>query len=156
MIRRSLRKADVLTGLAIALAGAGLLAATGQIRITEAGLIGPRFVPQIVCVLLILGGLWLALRPNGVAGESGSARPWRALILLAIGFAYAALVPLIGYLLATALAAGAGFALFGQRGWRQILIASVAAAAVFHIVFIEVLGLFMPRGRWLDLLNALG
>ena len=151
-----LRNPDLWTGLIIAMVGAGLLAASFDIRITEVGLIGPRFVPQVVCVLIVAGGLILALRPSADGGDGGPAVPWRAALLIGIGLAHVWLVPRVGYATATVVVAGATFMLFGQRDWRVVSGGAVIAGFAFHFLFIELMGVFMPAGRWFDLARMIG
>ncbi|QPH54623.1 tripartite tricarboxylate transporter TctB family protein [Pontivivens ytuae] len=150
-----IRSADFWTGLCLAVVGAALLLLTYDIRLTEAGLIGPRFVPQAVCVLLIAGGLALAFGPTSPGGEAGPALPWRAAALVAVGIGHVVLTPLIGYLATSAAVAGAAVVLFGARDWRVILATMLALPLALHLIFIELMGVFMPRGRWFDLLALL-
>ncbi len=151
-----LRNPDLWTGLVLAVIGAGFLTASFDIRITEAGLIGPRFVPQVVCGLVVASGLILALGRRTAGGESGPALPLRAALLIAIGLVNVWLVPRVGYAAATMLVAGSVFALFGQRDWRVIAGGAVVSGVAFHLLFIELMGVFMPAGRWFDLARMIG
>lgn len=154
-----LARADVWSGFALALLGLGLFWLSQDIRVTEVGLIGPRFVPQVVSVLMVLGGLTLALSrgqgPSNEASPTSNPVPWRAACLIVIGLMHVFLTPLIGYLATSALVAATGLALFGVRDWRVLLAGTLALPLIVHMVFIELMGVFMPQGRWFDLLALL-
>lgn len=147
---------DRWAGAALAALGAGLLALTFAIPSTEAGLIGPRLVPRAVAALIVAGGLALVLRPRPVAGGDGPARPAAALAVPALGLAYVWALPWVGYLIATALAAAAALVLFGLRRPGVVVAAAAGIAAGLHLVFAEAMGLFLPRGRLIDLALLLG
>ena len=163
------RRADLWTGLAIAAAGATLFWLTLGIRETEEGIVGPRFVPQVVTALMALGGLALAAasrrgaavpsvpkapdpRPNAAPdpSEAPPSAPLRAMVVPVLGLGYVALLPLVGYLAATFAAAWAALVLFGGRPRRTAPIAAGLALAL-HAAFALGMGLHLPRGRLLDL-----
>ena len=151
-----LYRADTWFGLALAAVGVGLFWLTQDIRITEVGLVGPRFVPQVVSVLLTVGGLALMISANGQSGDMKRNAPWRAAGLVVIGLAHVYLTPLIGYLATSALVAAATLALFGIRDWRVLAAGTLALPLIMHLTFIELMGVFMPRGRWFDVLALFG
>lgn len=107
--------------------------------------LGPKAVPLLAAALIGAGGLWLAVRPRrearwpapGVLGRIG---------LVAGSFGvYAAVLPVLGFLLATTLEMSALSRLFGGR-W----VASVAAAFGFSValyaLFVYALALPLPIG----------
>ncbi|WP_375573971.1 tripartite tricarboxylate transporter TctB family protein [Ahrensia marina] len=148
-------RADTWAGLFLAILGIGLFWLTRDVRITEAGLIGPRFVPQVVSVLLAVGGLTLVFG-NTESNDSGvSPAPLRAVSLILIGVAHVYLTPRIGYLATSALIAASTLALFGVRDWRILLAGTLALPLIMHLAFIELMGVFMPRGRWFDVLSLI-
>ena len=160
------RRADMLAGLLVAVAGASLFGLTFQIRETEAGLIGASFFPRVASGVLVALGLVLivsARRPSlGSAAEAMSpavgsdaaeadtvASLIRVLALPAVGLAYVAAMPWIGYLLATLVGGWAALLLFGARPGRAAALA-LAAALAMHLLFAGAMGLFLPRGRLID------
>ncbi|MBO6673728.1 MAG: tripartite tricarboxylate transporter TctB family protein [Rhizobiales bacterium] len=147
---------DTWTGLCIALLGFGLFWLSLDIRITEIGLIGPRFVPQVVSVLLVLGGAALVFSGGSEEGEGDAQRPVLALGLIGIGLLHVVLTPRIGYLATSAFVAGFTLALFGVRDWRVLGAGMLALPVLLHLVFLELMNVFMPRGRWFDLLSLFG
>lgn len=64
---------------------------------------------------------------------------------------YVQLIHLVGYLLATFLIMLAVFWTFGLRKPLQMIILSAAAAVVLQMIFVKLLGLYMPAGRLVDL-----
>ena len=181
------RDGDLWAGLAVAFLGAALLALTFRIRLTEAGLVGPRFVPQVVAGLLVAGGLALALRPRSggaavpedvpaddaapaplsppgeegppagsATGDGAPTSPLPALALPVMGLLYVAAIPWVGYLAATLPAAAAALWLFGARRPVFALLAALGLTAAMQAVFVELMGVFLPRGRLLDLAAWLG
>ena len=150
------RNPDLWTGLILAIVGSGFLAASFDIRITEDGLIGPRFVPQVVCGLVVASGLILALGGGTVRGQRGPVVPWRAALLIGIGLANVWLIPRVGYAAATMLVSAATLTLFSRRDWRVVTGGAVMSGVAFHVLFIELMGVFMPHGRWFDLARMIG
>lgn len=165
-----LRSADLWTGLAIALAGLFLFWMTFGFAMTEEGLVGPRFAPRVISGGLVLGGLILALTaglrggplpnpPPGAASavpEAGAsaatARVFLAVAaIVAIGLCYAFGIARAGYDISTFLAAAAVLTVFGVRGPLRIFAVALGLTVVMHVLFLGLLGLYMPTGRWIEL-----
>lgn len=95
--------------------------------------------------------------PSGpVGGQLPSPDPvlrhLRALGVAAIGFAYLAIAPELGYLAAVTLLVAATARCYGQPfSWRMLAIAA-CGATVLWLVFARLLGLAMPSSPWLRLL----
>jgi hypothetical protein len=155
------RRPDLWAGLLVAAAAATLFVLTGAIRETEEGIVGARFVPRVVCGLLILGGLVLAAgtlrRPDGGRAaaddgeDDGPPSVARALALPGLGLLYVAAIPWIGYIAATLPAAMAALRLLGMRGAARTALVAAALTALSWLAFAQGMGLFLPRGRLLDL-----
>lgn len=148
-------RADTWAGFFLAILGTGLFWLTQDVRITEAGLIGPRFVPQVVSALLVAGGLALVFGKTESRDSGVSPAPLRAVGLILIGLAHVYLTPRVGYLATSTLVAAATLTLFGVRDWRVLFAATLALPLVMHLAFIELMGVFMPRGRWFDVLSLI-
>ncbi|MDB5641769.1 MAG: tripartite tricarboxylate transporter TctB family protein [Hyphomicrobiales bacterium] len=126
--------------------------------------VGPAGLPKIYAVLLggfsaLLMVRALMLRP-AVAGKSRSgAEEWfalrRGLGMLAIGAAYVALVPWLGYPLAIALVIGAA-SLYGggQISLRLAVIAALGALGLWF-VFVFLLHIGQPAGIWPDVIQGM-
>lgn len=161
----SVRSSDHWTGLVIAISGVALFAMTFNFTITEEGLVGPRFGPRVISGLLVLGGVLLAASPwlsprmpdedHRSAGADDEPRSLRVLPvvlgLILVGFAYAFMTRKVGYDLSTFAAAWAVLAIFRVRSVFRITAVAAGLALAMHVLFLEVMGLFMPDGRWIDL-----
>lgn len=117
---------------------------------------GPRIVPLLAAVTIAAAGLALVrpAPPTG-AGEGAGDPTAPVILLLGVAILYVIAIDCVGYLVATALAAPAAFALFGMRRPLLLLSAAIAVPLVLHAVFFRLLGVFPPLGRWFDLLDHL-
>lgn len=154
MVARALRSPDLWTGIVLMLVGFLFLAGTAEIVLSEEGLIGPRFVPQIVSSLLVaLGGAlaWSGARSAvPVLGEAGPALPWRAAVVVLIGIFYVQAFMAVGYFLSTIFATAAALLLFGVRRPLSLMLGSILVAIVWYITFVRLMGVFDPPGRLLS------
>ncbi|MGP1396665.1 MAG: tripartite tricarboxylate transporter TctB family protein [Inquilinaceae bacterium] len=146
-----LRSPDLWVGLTVAATGLFLLTATADIRVDEAGLVGPRLVPRIVCGAAIGLGLMLAVAAMVGAGKRAArggdtALPLRAAAVVGLGLLYVPLLGAFGYFIATVIAAAAIFRLFGTRRLVPLCLGALATAALWYLVFIRVMGVFDPPG----------
>lgn len=162
-------------GLAIALVGLASAVAVLSIGGWGSGAWGPRTVPLLASLLLVLCGVADALSPPRlpVAGggvvranegdppgtahdgsrDGSLAGDWRVAALLGLAVLYVLAIDRIGYLAATALISPCGFALFGVRRPLTLLAAALVVPLVLHVIFFRLLGVFPPFGRWFDLLD---
>ena len=147
---------ELVLALAVVAFGAAVVWQTTQIRVTPAySQVGPRVIPYIVGVGLVLLGAWLAVEAAtgrggpAVSDDSEDADPslptdWRVVGLLAVALTvYGLLIEPAGFVLASALLfAGAAFAMGSRR---------IARDAVIGVLFALVLYLGFTRGIDLDL-----
>jgi putative tricarboxylic transport membrane protein len=124
--------------------------------------IGPGFYPSLVltfmaavCALLVLQDL-IAQRRMPVAAADAAAQPRRAYGLVAASFAvtaaYIAVLPLLGFRIATILFVAA-FQLVLERPatlrqWAMLVLIAVGTSLVTHFVFEKYLSVLLPRGTW--------
>lgn len=121
----------------------------------SANVVGPRAFPYAVGVLLI--GAAVALAVGLARGRHGHAEEgedvdadattdWLTVVKLVGSFAALVLLvePLGWPIAATVLFAGTAWAL-GARIWRAALVGAVLSVLT-HVLFVEVLGLFLPAG----------
>jgi hypothetical protein len=124
--------------------------------------IGPGFYPTIVlvfmaaiCALLVAQDAAAQRRPRA-AGEISEQQPRPAYGLVLAAFlivaAYVALLPQIGFRLATVLFVGAFQGAIERpstlRAWIGLVIVAVLTSAVTYYVFDQYLSVLLPRGRW--------
>jgi hypothetical protein len=127
--------------------------------------IGPGFYPTLVltflavtCALLVVQDALAQRRPAAPATEAQTVPdgPPRAYGLVAAAFvtvaAYIALLPLLGFRIATALFV-AVFQLVLERPstprqWTALLGIAIVTSAVTYVVFEKYLTVLLPRGAW--------
>ena len=123
--------------------------------------VGPGFYPRIVFLfmalasaILVAQGLVAGSRARGTTTRK--ARPAHAYRLVALAFAivaaYVALLPLLGFRIATA-AFVAAFQFTVERpadvrGWAMVLAVALGTSLITHLVFEQYLLVLLPRGSW--------
>lgn len=125
--------------------------------------VGPGFYPAIVLsfmaaasALLVLQDL-LSRRAPAAAGAPESPRRNYRLVVIAfvIVGGYVALLPLLGFRVATALFVGALQAALGRprtvRQWGTLAAIALGTAAVSYFIFERYLLVLLPRGAWTGL-----
>ncbi|OAN76283.1 hypothetical protein A8B78_02010 [Jannaschia sp. EhC01] len=121
-------------------------------------MVGPRSVPAIAAGFIGLGGLAILLSPLlGRAPGIGIGKPHRvlAIVLPAAVLAMFAvwLWGAVGWTLAALMVAPAFFAIFGARGWRELILFPSALVGILYLIFFQLLGLWHGTG-WL--IRAMG
>ena len=125
--------------------------------------IGPGFYPALVlgflaitCALLVLQDAMAQRRASSTAAQATVTEPRRAYGLVAGAFlvvaAYIALLPLLGFRIATVLFVAA-FQLTLEvprtiRQWAVLIALAVGAAALTYVAFERYLTVLLPRGAW--------
>ncbi len=124
--------------------------------------IGPGFYPALVlvfmaltCVLLVLQDV-IAQRGMAAGAQVAPAGPPRAYGLVAAAFAvvagYIALLPFLGFRIATVLFAVAFQILLERpstlRQWATLAAVGVGTSAIGYLVFERYLTVLLPRGTW--------
>lgn len=147
-------------GMAALLAGSGVLvivdALTMSTDFTHRGPVGPKAVPLVVGVLLLVVAVVLAIdvlrggKGEAEAGEDidlDSPLEWRTVLLLVGVFvANIVLIDVVGFPIAGALLFwGAAFAL-GSRHWVRDPVVAIGLALVTYVVFVQMLGVALPGG----------
>ncbi len=125
--------------------------------------LGPDFYPRIVLIImaalsamLVASDLWRLRTRKAAAAGAESAPEKRNYRLVGITFAvfagYVALLPLVGYRVATFVFMAALQSLMepprSTRRWMVVLISALATAAITYIVFVDLLSVLLPRGSW--------
>ena len=122
--------------------------------------VGPGFYPAIVLsfmaaasALLVLQDI-IKLRTPAVAGAGDPPRRNYRLVVIAFAIvgAYVALLPLLGFRVATVLFVGTLQAALGRpqtaRQWIVLAAIALGTAAVSYVVFERYLLVLLPRGAW--------
>jgi putative tricarboxylic transport membrane protein len=123
-------------------------------------LVGPdRYLIGVAVLLLAIGALLVldgyaslrrvrapasASRPS--SGDAGSTGGRTHLWLFLALIVYAALLPVLGYLIATVAFTAAAFRIMGTVRWRSIALAAVLLTAVCYASFLWIADLPLPRG----------
>ncbi len=150
---------ELVLALAVVAFGAAVVWQTTQIRVTPAySKVGPRVIPYIVGVGLVLLGVWLAAeaatRRGGRAAndESEDADPtrptdWRVVGMLAVTLVvYGLLIEPAGFVVASALLfAGAAFSMGSRRVGRDAAVGFVFAV-ILYVGFTRGIDLDLPAG----------
>ncbi len=121
-------------------------------------LVGPRSVPTISAGFIGLGGFIILLSPLiGRAPSIGIGTPHRVLgiVLPAAALAMVAvwLWGAVGWTVAALIVAPAFFAIFGARGWRELIFFPCGLVGILYLTFFQLLGLWHGTG-WL--IRAMG
>ena len=109
--------------------------------------LGPSAFPIIIGVVLALGGLYPIIRPDPSPAWPAAGRLLDIVFAVAVMIAYALVLPRIGFVLATAVAAS-------LLGWRlgsgpvSAVLGGIAIAVGIYVIFHLVLGLSLARGPW--------
>jgi hypothetical protein len=122
--------------------------------------VGPGFYPAIVLsfmaaasALLVLQDLLKPRAPAAAAADDAPRRNYRLVVIaFAIVGAYVALLPLVGFRVATVLFVGALQAALGRpqtaRQWGELAAVALGTAMVSYFVFERYLLVLLPRGAW--------
>ena len=119
--------------------------------------VGPRTLPMILALSLVLGGLWLALRAR--MGKTGDLKEGygflesdikRIFMVVACGVVFVTAFWGFGYFVAVIVTLIAMLFTFGVRNWFAMIIGAVMLAVVFQWVFMGVMLLNDPKGAMVD------
>jgi len=120
--------------------------------------VGPRTLPMILAVSLVLGGLWLALRAfRGKVGELKDGYGFaesdskRIFLVVACGILFVTTFWAFGYFLAVIVTLIAMLLSFGVRNWIAMILGAVVLALIFQWVFMGVMILNDPKGAIVDM-----
>jgi putative tricarboxylic transport membrane protein len=107
--------------------------------------VGPRVFPIIIGLVLGITSVVVILRPDDAPGWPAATRLFEIAVAVAVMIAYAILLPDLGFLIATALAAAFLTWRLGTKP-LQSLVAGVAISVGIYVVFRLILGLSLARG----------
>ena len=151
---------DGIAGLVLLAISLVLLVKSFQLPSLPIVPVGPGFYPAIVLsfmaaasALLVLQDLLKRRVPAGADASEAPRRNYRLVVIaFAIVGAYVALLPLLGFRLATVLFVGALQAALGRprtaRQWAVLSAIALGTAAVSYFIFERYLLVLLPRGAW--------
>ncbi len=120
--------------------------------------VGPRTMPLILAICLILSGAWLALRAFlGRAGDLKDGYGFldsnvkRILEVIGCGVLFVVLFWAFGYFVALIISFVATLYAFGNRNWIGMIAGSIVLAVIFQWLFMGVMLLSDPQGYFVDL-----
>ena len=120
--------------------------------------IGPRTLPMILAVSLVIGGLWLII--NAARGKTGDLSEGygflesdgkRIFLVVACGALFVATFWGFGYFLAVIVTLISMLYTFGVRNWLAMIVGAIVLAIVFQWVFMGVMLLNDPKGAIVDM-----
>ncbi len=120
--------------------------------------VGPRTMPMVLAVSLVLGGLWLAIRTMmGKAGDIKDGYGFqesdirRISLVIGCGALFIFLFWAVGYFVALIITFIAMLLTFGVKNWVGMIAGAIVLAFVFQWLFMGVMRLNDPKGAIIDL-----
>ncbi len=120
--------------------------------------VGPRTLPMILAVALVIGALWLALRAyRGKIGELKDGYGFlesdvkRIFLVVACGVLFVTTFWAFGYFVAVIVTLIAMLLTFGVRNWIAMILGPIVLAFIFQWVFMGVMLLNDPAGAIFDM-----
>jgi putative tricarboxylic transport membrane protein len=167
------RRIDLAIGIAVILAGLGVLYVASGIRPTGpvVDAIGPRAFPYMIGTFFLIGGTWTVLnRLRLWRGEAGSivetdgepdepdvpASALQAFTVIAASILYVAALPRLGYPITTPLFVIAALKAMRMQSWVTILVLAIVYTAVTYVVFAHYLRVDLPLGPLTSTFHQLG
>ena len=109
--------------------------------------LGPKAFPYVIAAVLVLASLFIILRPDEEPRWPAIGRLAEIVVAAGVMIAYAQFLPVVGFVLATAVAAA-------FLSWRlgspplKAIIAGIVIAVGIYMIFHLILGLSLARGPW--------
>jgi len=120
--------------------------------------VGPRTLPMILAVSLVIGGIWLGLRAFlGKAGDLKDGYGFlesdvkRIFLVVACGVLFVTAFWGFGYFVAVFVTLIAMLLTFGVRNWIAMILGAIVLAIIFQWVFLGVMLLNDPKGALVDM-----
>lgn len=107
--------------------------------------VGPTVFPVIICAVMALSSLYFIARPDAAPVWPAGARLFEIVMAVAVMAAYAELLPVLGFIVATALASAYLTWRLGTAPLWSLLV-GVATSLGIYVVFRLILGLSLAQG----------
>ncbi|MFZ5825866.1 MAG: tripartite tricarboxylate transporter TctB family protein [Bacillota bacterium] len=139
-----MRRAEQWISLVMMAISLGYFGLAFQITVALDDVVGPRAFPMAVSlVTAVLCGV-LLLRSRAQEGEASAGIGREEAIFAGMGLVYWLLLPVVGYLVATALFVAGGTRLMGERRWGPTAAVAVGTAVASWALFDLFLGVTLP------------
>lgn len=109
--------------------------------------VGPKMFPYIIAVVLGLSSLVFVLKPDPAPEWPAVARMFEIAVSVAVMIAYALVLPELGFVASTAMAASFLSWRLGAP-WPHAVAAGAAISVGIYVIFHLLLGLSLARGPW--------
>ncbi len=167
------RRIDLAIGIAVFLAGLGVLFVAHGIRPTGpvVDAIGPRAFPYMIGIFFLIGGSWTVLgRLRSWKSETGNfvesegepdepdvpASALQSFAVIVASILYVLAMPRLGYPIATPLFVIAALKAMRMQSWLAIIVIALVYTAATYIIFAHYLRVDLPLGPLRDLFHSLG
>lgn len=107
--------------------------------------VGPRVFPYLIAGAMAISSVWFLVKPDPEPHWPSFGRLAEIGLAAAVMFAYAVLLPQLGFIIATALAAGYLTWRLGSTPLQSVII-GIATSVGIYVVFHLLLGLSLARG----------
>ncbi|MBV2361565.1 tripartite tricarboxylate transporter TctB family protein [Thalassococcus sp. CAU 1522] len=108
-------------------------------------IVGPTVFPIIICAVLGLSALYFLVKPDAEPTWPPAARLFEIAMAVAVMLAYAQLLPVLGFLIATALASAYLTWRLGSPPLQSVLVGVLTSGGIY-LVFRVILGLSLAKG----------
>src|SRR5699024_335182 len=118
-----------------------------QIKSSESNIYGPRFLPYILSVLLIIFSLisfFMKSDMNEMKGKLKKASNLRVLVVLILMVVWVFLSDIIGFVISTYLFFISTMLIMGNRNRLQLLLFPIFLTGIIYYIFSELLDIFLP------------
>ena len=125
---------------------------------TTREMVGPRTLPMVLAISIVLGSIWLALR--AFLGNTGEIKKGygflesdtrRIVMVISCGAIFVIAFFLLGYFTALFFTFIAMLYTFSVRSWLKMLVSSVILAIIFQWLFMGIMLLNDPKGSLIDM-----
>lgn len=135
----------ILGGFGLALALFFMWQAT-RIEISPfSDIVGPTVFPIMICAVMALSSIYFIVRPDAAPSWPASGRLFEIAMAVAVMVAYAELLPIAGFLVATAVASAYLTWRLGSQPLPSLLIGVLTSGGIY-LVFRVILGLSLATG----------
>jgi putative tricarboxylic transport membrane protein len=109
--------------------------------------LGPKAFPIIIGAMLAVAGIFPIVRPDPEPDWPALGRLGEIVFAVAVMIAYAELLPRVGFVVSTAVAAGLLSWRLGSRPLTAA-VAGIGISVLIYVIFHLALGLSLARGPW--------